>query len=544
MKAYELAIEVLEGKWGSGDERKKKLEKAGYNYDEVQHMVNVIYVALDVLDGKYGKDDARKKAIEKDGYSYDEVQPVVNDVWTARQAVVDKMNAWCEKIAADNRYHYNKWMGNEPQSKLCPICTKLDYNKDKKHFGWNCIGFGAAVWHHGGNLGNICNCGWISGPHGNADKIITMSDAEALAFCQKHTGVNDIEVIVNKNGIPKTKWQPGDICLRFSGDVFNHVFYFMGNEKIADSCGSSGNIPNDNQIAIRSYKGYTTKVIIRYRGWLKGYKPEKKYTGQLPTYHIQKSNQEVINDTIKWAKLIANNNKFHYGYTNKNVKPWYPNAHHNGCYFCNTNTNKGGRSKAGIVDYKLTYCCNPFVHAAWAHGGCIPKALEICQKGSSWDFHKGAGYDASKLFDNLGHPKKSALKPGDVLCRDTHVALYIGNNKIVEAGGGDDNVRNSTAWNNSIRIRTLTDKNYANFKRVHRFNSKVDADLFIRFGEISERVKDLQAYLNYFGNYGLDEDGIYFEKTLAAVKDFQLKKFGKGEDDGIVGPKTIAAMTD
>ncbi len=267
----------------------------------------------------------------------------------------------------------------------------------------------------------------------------------------------------------------------------------------------------------------------------------KKYTGKLPTYHLKKTNQQVINDTIKWAKLIANDNRFHYGYTNKTRTI---NAHHNGCYFCGTNTDKGGRSKKGIVDFKLTYCCNPFVGAAWAHGGCVPKALSLCLKGSSWDFKKGGGYDASSLFTNLGHPKKSELKPGDVLCRDTHVALYVGDGKIAEAGCGDDNVRNSKVWNMSIRVKTLTDANYNKFKRVHRFNSKVDADLYIRFGEISERVKDLQAYLNYFGNYGLAEDGIYFEKTLAAVKDFQLKKFGKGEDDGIVGPKTIAAMTD
>ena len=38
----ELAQEVLEGKWGNGKNRKKKLENAGYNYDEVQNRVNEI----------------------------------------------------------------------------------------------------------------------------------------------------------------------------------------------------------------------------------------------------------------------------------------------------------------------------------------------------------------------------------------------------------------------------------------------------------------------------------------------------------------------
>ena len=37
-----IAREVIAGTWGAGDERKKALEKAGYNYDAVQKMVNQI----------------------------------------------------------------------------------------------------------------------------------------------------------------------------------------------------------------------------------------------------------------------------------------------------------------------------------------------------------------------------------------------------------------------------------------------------------------------------------------------------------------------
>ena len=36
----EIAAEVIDGKWGNGDDRKKKLEAAGYNYNEVQAKVN------------------------------------------------------------------------------------------------------------------------------------------------------------------------------------------------------------------------------------------------------------------------------------------------------------------------------------------------------------------------------------------------------------------------------------------------------------------------------------------------------------------------
>lgn len=37
----EIAREVIDGKWGNGDERKKKLEAAGYNYRQIQDIVNV-----------------------------------------------------------------------------------------------------------------------------------------------------------------------------------------------------------------------------------------------------------------------------------------------------------------------------------------------------------------------------------------------------------------------------------------------------------------------------------------------------------------------
>lgn len=36
----EVAKEVIDGKWGNGEERKKKLEAAGYNYRTIQDLVN------------------------------------------------------------------------------------------------------------------------------------------------------------------------------------------------------------------------------------------------------------------------------------------------------------------------------------------------------------------------------------------------------------------------------------------------------------------------------------------------------------------------
>ena len=39
-KLEAIAKEVIQGKWGNGQERYDKLTAAGYNYDEVQGLVN------------------------------------------------------------------------------------------------------------------------------------------------------------------------------------------------------------------------------------------------------------------------------------------------------------------------------------------------------------------------------------------------------------------------------------------------------------------------------------------------------------------------
>lgn len=89
----EVAKEVLAGAWGNGDARKNALTAAGYNYSEVQAAVNrlaggktttptksITEVAKEVLAGKWGNGDNRKKKLEAAGYNYSQVQAKVNEL--------------------------------------------------------------------------------------------------------------------------------------------------------------------------------------------------------------------------------------------------------------------------------------------------------------------------------------------------------------------------------------------------------------------------------------------------------------------------------
>ena len=85
-----IAREVIAGKWGNGDVRKKLLTEAGYNYYEVQSKVNAILsgkvlksndeIAREVIKGKWGNGNTRKKKLTAAGYNYTDVQKLVNQM--------------------------------------------------------------------------------------------------------------------------------------------------------------------------------------------------------------------------------------------------------------------------------------------------------------------------------------------------------------------------------------------------------------------------------------------------------------------------------
>ena len=85
-----LAREVIQGKWGNGLDRKKRLTAAGYSYSAVQHRVEAILsgkksksvdeLAREVIQGKWGSGAERKRRLTAAGYNYSAVQKRVNEL--------------------------------------------------------------------------------------------------------------------------------------------------------------------------------------------------------------------------------------------------------------------------------------------------------------------------------------------------------------------------------------------------------------------------------------------------------------------------------
>lgn len=86
-----VAEEVIAGHWGTGAERKSRLEAAGYSYEKVQSAVNkmvaeqfkqksITDIAKEVIAGLWGNNPNRKENLTAAGYDYEKVQSAVNEL--------------------------------------------------------------------------------------------------------------------------------------------------------------------------------------------------------------------------------------------------------------------------------------------------------------------------------------------------------------------------------------------------------------------------------------------------------------------------------
>lgn len=153
---------------------------------------------------------------------------------------------------------------------------------------------------------------------------------------------------------------------------------------------------------------------------------------------------------VNWANSIARDNSFAYGTGSR--------AHHGGCYFCGTNITGPKKAKKGSK-WEKTYCCNPFVFSAYAHGAKDAKMLKQCKKSNAT-----TGMDPKRWetynFKTLGKCKNvpySSLKVGDVVMSKSHVWMYAGGGYLVEASGGNFSA-------DSIHMKKIAKSRYATYR--------------------------------------------------------------------------------
>lgn len=134
----EIAKEVIAGVYGNGDARKQAIEAMGYDYNAVQAKVNELLgsgsttpkpsktieqVAKDVIAGKYGNGDERKKKIEAEGYDYNAVQNKVNELLKSSGSSTPSKTV--DQIAQE--VIAGKW-GNGDERKQKITSAGYDYN--------------------------------------------------------------------------------------------------------------------------------------------------------------------------------------------------------------------------------------------------------------------------------------------------------------------------------------------------------------------------------------------------------------------------------
>ena len=199
---------------------------------------------------------------------------------------------------------------------------------------------------------------------------------------------------------------------------------------------------------IRRIKNGKATITVRAEG-------DDKYRPAEATIAVtsrKSTRKEQIDAAVDWAVMIAKDNSFSYGTG--------AGAHHFGCYFCGTNYGPRKYMKPS-KRYRKTYCCNPFISAAYAHGAKHPKMLEGCRHAYGIGMKKEEFYRFG-CWKCVGKPAYRKLQKGDVLVKYNHVIMYIGRHRIVEATGG--------TWKaSSIAVRHLSRSRYRQFGFVMRY---------------------------------------------------------------------------
>lgn len=284
------------------------------------------------------------------------------------------------------------------------------------------------------------------------------------------------------------------------------------------------------------------KTIAKMKAYEKPVKPQPTpsggYTGPYPDESEIRtaSNNGIHNRICSFGKEKADSGEYHYvQYTDVAYTHECPDCH-------KRNYDRGGN-------------CIWWDFFCWHHGGKIPCACScgvlydgICDRYLDMsdadilaDMKRRIGVNDLKLIrnGNKGIPQSSLMKGDALIFYDgdayKHMAGYIGNGKITDCSSGQTpNIKYGKSYNySSARICKL----------AIRYTGSLS---YIQKGDEGTAVLKWQDFLNWWSDGAFYKEcgpgDIYFgNNTHKWTVKFQEEVMGKGQGDGTVGPKTIAA---
>lgn len=193
--------------------------------------------------------------VDSDG-AYREASGMGNAMHTetkkpAAKTLQDKICDAAKRIADSGKYKYIKY--NKEYAKKCGFCKEIPGHGS----GGNCICFAFHCWHE--VLGSKCSFQTMTDQL--YEKLLKVSNKEAVNIVHTRTGLKDIKVITDKSGISTSKLNKGDIIAYFDGNNYIHTAIYVGSGKIADC--TSGR-KQSVKYGIKSYAKWKVKVAIRY----------------------------------------------------------------------------------------------------------------------------------------------------------------------------------------------------------------------------------------------------------------------------------------
>ena len=153
-----IAAEVMAGKWGNGDARKQALIKAGYDYAEVQTAVNKLAkgetkptpkptkksnaeIAKEVMAGLWGNGNDRKKRLQAAGYDYSTIQAEVNKLAGGSKGYKVQVTASALNVRAGAGTSYKVVKVVRKGQALTIVSEKSGWGKLSDGSGWVSLGY-------------------------------------------------------------------------------------------------------------------------------------------------------------------------------------------------------------------------------------------------------------------------------------------------------------------------------------------------------------------------------------------------------------------